>query len=140
PKPIQRILGAGLNSLALLRKVTVNTLRFATGRLKPSPGIHVSVVKFHESLHRGEAPPVPAEEGRRIIALLEDISRRADEDRVQYLAETPPARPPKVLVTGAGGLVGKALAARLALSGEPVRLWLRRPPKKLPEDPNQHLV
>ena len=85
---MQRILGAGFNSLHMLSKVTVNTVRFATGRLKPSPGIHVSVVKFHEALHKGEAPPVPAEEGRRVIALLEDISRRADEDKLEYLAAT----------------------------------------------------
>ena len=86
PKPVQRILGAGLNSLRMLWKVTANTVRFATGRLKPSPGIHVSVVKFHEALHKGEAAPVPAEEGRRSIALLEEVSRQIDDptpERVQ---------------------------------------------------------
>ena len=93
PKPVQRILGAGFNSLHMLAKVSVNTVRFATGRLKPSPGIHVSVVKFHEALHKGEVPPVPAEEGRRVIALLEDTSRRADEDKssLSGRAELPPS-------------------------------------------------
>jgi 2-alkyl-3-oxoalkanoate reductase len=140
PKPIQRILGAGLNSLAMLWKVTVNTVRFATKRLLPSPGIHVSVTKFYEALRHGEAPPVPAEEGRRIIAILEDVSRRADEDKGVYLAEAAPVRQPRILVTGAGGFVGRALVKRLRATGEPIRLMLRRPPAKANEDPNVHLV
>ena len=139
PKPVQRILGTGLNSLRMLWKVTANTVRFATGRLVPSPGIHVSVVKFHEALHRGEAPPVPPEEGRRIIALLEDVSRRADADKLAHLAETRPSRQPRILVTGAGGFLGRPLVKRLQDAGEPLRLLLRRPPKSpLPGGP--HLV
>ena len=67
PKPVQRILGAGFNSpCTCWPKFRLNTVRFATGRLKPSPGIHVSVIKFHEALHNGHPAPVPAEEGRRV--------------------------------------------------------------------------
>src|ERR1035441_6159390 len=89
------ILGAGLNSLAMLWNVTANTIRFATKRLLPSPGIVVSVVKFHEALRKKEAPPVPAQEGRRVIALLEEVSRRADADKLRFLAEREPARQPR---------------------------------------------
>ena len=140
PKPIQRILGAGFNSMSMLWKVAVNTLRFATRRLLPSPGIHVSVVKFHEALHNGTPPPVTAEEGRRIISLLEEVSRRADEDKRRYLEEAPPVRQPRILVTGAGGFVGRALVRRLREQGEPIRLMLRRPPRERSGDPNVHLV
>ena len=129
PKPVQRILGAGLGSLRMLWKVTANTLRFATKRLLPSPGIHVSVVKFHEALQRGDPPPVPPEEGRRAIALLEEVSRRADADKVEYLREKAPARQPRILVTGAGGFLGRTLVARLREAGEPIRVMLRRPPQ-----------
>jgi nucleoside-diphosphate-sugar epimerase len=139
PKPVQRILGAGLNSLGMLWNVTANTIRFATGRLKPWPGIHVSVVKFHEALHNGTPPPVPAEEGRRIIALLEDVSRRADADRCAYLAEAPPVHAPRVLVTGAGGFLGRALVNRLRAEGEPLRLLLRRPAHEPPPS-DLHIV
>jgi 2-alkyl-3-oxoalkanoate reductase len=128
PKPVQRILGAGFNSLHMLSRVAINTLRFAAGKLKPSPGIHVSVIKFHEALHRGEAPPVPPEEGRRVIALMEDVSRRADEDKAAYLAVPNPSLQPRVLVTGARGLLGKALVKKLRKEmHEPLRLLVRRP-------------
>jgi nucleoside-diphosphate-sugar epimerase len=123
----------------MLWKVAGNTIRFATGRLRPSPGIHLSVVKFHEALHQGEPPPVPAEEGRRSIALLEEVVQRADAAKRQYLAERPPVRQPRILVTGAGGFLGRALVARLRESGEPLRLLLRRPPQVPPED-DVHLV
>jgi predicted dehydrogenase/nucleoside-diphosphate-sugar epimerase len=140
PKPVQRILGAGFNSLHMLAKVTVNTVRFATGRLKPSPGIHVSVRKFHEALHHGDAPPVPAEEGRRVIALLEEVSRRADDDKLAYLAEPNSHLRPRILVTGATGFVGRALVERLrAELREPLRLLIRRPPSSPPPD-DLHLV
>ena len=136
PKPVQRILGAGINALQTLVKVSANTVRFATGRLKPSPGIHVSVLKFHEALHEDKAPPIPAEEGRRVIALLEDVSRRADEDKRAYLAEPNPYLHPRILVTGAGGFLGRALVSRLrAETGEPLRLLVRRPPTTpVPDD------
>jgi len=135
PKPVQRILGAGFNALHMLAKVSINTVRFATGRLKPSPGIHVSVRKFHEALHDGKAPPVPAEEGRRVIALLEEVSRRADEDKRAYLAEPNPYLRPRILVTGANGFLGRALVNRLrAETGEPLRLLVRRPPASPPSD------
>jgi nucleoside-diphosphate-sugar epimerase/predicted dehydrogenase len=135
PKPVQRILAAGFNSLHMLAKVSVNTLRFAAGRLKPSPGIHVSVIRFHEALHNGQAPPVPAEEGRRVIALLEGVSSRADQDKLAYLAEPNPHLTPRILVTGANGFLGRALVNRLrAEIREPLRLLVRRPPATAPPD------
>ena len=129
PKPVQRILSAILNALSTLWHVGVNTLRFVTKKLLPSPGIVVSVVKFHEALRKKEAPPVPPEEGHRIIALLEPVSRRADADKLLYLTEREPAQLPRILVTGANGYVGRALVKRLRGKGQPVRVLLRRPPR-----------
>jgi 2-alkyl-3-oxoalkanoate reductase len=140
PKPVQRILGAGFNALDMLAKVSVNTVRFATGRLKPSPGIHVSVLKFHEALHEGKAPPISAEEGRRVIAQLEEVSRRADADKQAYLSEPNPQLHPRILVTGANGFLGRALVNRLrAEYNEPLRLLVRRPPSGPPPG-DLHLV
>ena len=140
PKAIERIAGAGLNSLSMLGKVTANTIKFATKRLLPSPGIHVSVVKFYEALRKSEDPPVSAEEGRRMIAILEDVSERADAEKERRLTPLAPVRQPRILVTGPTGLVGKALVRRLRQSGEPLRLLVRRPPADPAADPDLHLV
>src|SRR5262249_41033438 len=88
---------------------------------------------------KGDPPPVPAEEGRRVIALLEEVSRRADAAKREYLAERQPARQPRILVTGASGFLGRALVARLRQSGEPLRLLVRRPPPN-PLGDDVHLV
>ena len=133
PRAVQRILGAGLNSLGAPWKVAANLVRFATGRLVPSPGIHVSVVKFHEALRKGEPPPVAAEEGRRMIALVEEISKRADADKHYYQqTDSRPLLAPRVLVTGAHGMVGQALVRRLREFPDPLRLAVRRPPETSP--------
>lgn len=129
PKPLQRIIGVGFGSLKSLKDVTLNTLRFATGRLAPNPGIGVAVRTFYDALRTGDAPPIPAEEGRRMVALLEAVSREAD-DAKRTLIEAEKARPlapSRILVTGAGGFLGSALACRLAEGGETVRVMLRRP-------------
>jgi predicted dehydrogenase/nucleoside-diphosphate-sugar epimerase len=134
PKAVQRILGAGVNSLGTLFKVAGNSLRFAAGRLVSNPGIDVSVAKFHEALRKGEAPPIPAEEGRRAIALLEDVSQRADTDKLRYLAENRTVPLPRILVTGALGTLGGALVSRLLQFREPVRVLVRRPPDGGPHE------
>jgi nucleoside-diphosphate-sugar epimerase len=93
------------------------------------------VLKFHEALQDGKAPPVPADEGRRVIALLEEASRCADEDKRAYLAEPNPRLRPRILVTGANGFLGRALVNRLrAETGEPLRLLVRRPPASPPPE------
>ena len=141
PKPVQRILGAMFNSLSVQTQVTANTLRFLTGRLRSSPGIHESVVQFYQALRQGAPPPVPAEEGRRVVAWMEEISERADADKRRLFAEAPPSLQPRILVTGASGFLGGALLRRLRGSGEPVRVLVRKPSPKWAEcGPKVHVV
>ncbi len=83
---------------------------------------------------------MPAEEGRRIISLLEDVSRRADADKQIYLTEYAPIIKPRILVTGATGFLGRALVKRLReQTGETLRLLVRRPPSQ-PAGRDLHLV
>ena len=71
-----------------------------------------------------------------MISLLEDVSGRADRDKEIYLAPANPHLRPRILVTGAGGFLGKAVVRRLRAEwGEPLRVMLRRPPHgALPPD------
>jgi predicted dehydrogenase/nucleoside-diphosphate-sugar epimerase len=139
PKVVQWILGAYLTSLKTLTGVTMNTLRFATKKLRPSPGIFAGVEQFHQALHEGRAAPVTPDEGRRMIALMEDVCRRADADR-DAREERKPLPPARVLVTGAGGFLGRVLLRRLREQGEAVRVLVRRPTAALAEDPNLQVV
>jgi nucleoside-diphosphate-sugar epimerase/predicted dehydrogenase len=140
PKPIQRILGAMFNSLSLMKQVTMNTLRFVLGKLVPSPGIHTSVIRFHEALHAGAAPPIPPDEGRRMVVWMEDVSERADESKRQLMQERPSAQPARILVTGASGFLGSTLLRKLRAQGDIVRVLMRRPSAKMQADPDVHIV
>lgn len=141
PKSVQRLYAAVANSLTTIGSVTANALRMATGRLRPSPGIHAGVRGFHLALRNGKAVPVPAGEGRRIVAWAETAIQGASEAKrqiVQTLA-TPPA-PARVLVTGASGFLGSALVARLIREGESPRVLLRRPSSSLQATPGVKIV
>ena len=141
PKIAQRILGAAANSASTFAKVCANVVRFASGRLVPSPGIGVSVVKFYEALRDGIAPPVSAEEGKRIVTWAERASRGAAKEKQAMLEKAAIAPPPaRILVTGATGFLGRALVARLLTSGESIRVLARRPVPALEGNPRVHVV
>jgi predicted dehydrogenase/nucleoside-diphosphate-sugar epimerase len=141
PKMIQRIVACAANSASTLAKVSANVVRFGTGKLLPSPGIGVSVTKFYEALQQGAAPPVPAEEGRRIVAWAEHATREAvtEKDALEEQVSVPPL-PAKILVTGATGFLGRALVARLLKNGETIRILTRRPVPQFAGNPNVRVV
>jgi predicted dehydrogenase/nucleoside-diphosphate-sugar epimerase len=141
PKMVQRIVMGSANSASMFFKVSGNVVRFATGRLAPSPGIGVSVTKFYEALSQGAPPPVSAEEGRRIVHWAELATRGASADKRAMNAEAAATPPPaKTLVTGASGFLGSALVARLLSNGESIRVLARRPLAGLEGNPRVHVV
>jgi predicted dehydrogenase/nucleoside-diphosphate-sugar epimerase len=142
PKPIQRMGFVMANGLSGAAAMVKNFVRIATGRLKGNPGIQVAVEKFYEALRVGQPPPIPASEGRRMVKLMEEVSAEADAAKeARQQAERSRAVPPaRVLVTGAGGFLGGALVRRLAQSGEPIRVLVRRPAAWLDALPNVHAV
>jgi len=127
PKFLGSVAGTLTNSLKSLWQVPMNVLRFATGKLSGAPGIHISIHKFYESLKEGLPVPVPAIEGRRLIASIDSFCRKADAEKVRHREQQlQPLAPTPVLVTGAGGFLGRALVKRLVNSGETVRVQVRR--------------
>ena len=136
PKFAGIVLAGFKNAVAESFRIPFNVLRFATSRLKPSPGIRSGSTGFARAIHEGIAPPVDAAEGARIVSMMEPACREADRQRTAELEARRASRPAvATLVTGASGFLGGALVRRLRMAGEPVRVLVRRPSAWMSADP-----
>jgi predicted dehydrogenase/nucleoside-diphosphate-sugar epimerase len=126
PKPIAASINAVKQAAGTIWHVPKNVWCLASGSLRPSPGIHAGVLRFHDSLARGCQPPVNMDDARRLVAWMERYCREADAERDRALRVNEVLEPRKILVTGASGLLGRALLDRLRRSGESVRVLVRR--------------
>jgi 2-alkyl-3-oxoalkanoate reductase len=141
PKFIGIVIASLLNALKDIFRIPWNVMRFATGRLKSSPGIQRGAEEFVRALHAGRRPPVSAEEGRHVVALMEAACADADAERAEELAQRfGELRPARILVTGAAGFLGRALVKKLRADGESVRVLVRRAPIWLRDDPGVEIV
>lgn len=128
PKFIGIVLGGVLAAAGDLVRIPWNVLRFATKRLKPSPGIQLGAERFAHAAWTHERPPFTGEDALRIARLLEPVCAAPDAERIaQLAARRAPLPPADALVTGAGGFLGKALVAALRARGTRVRVLVRRP-------------
>lgn len=128
PKFIGIVLNATLSALADAFRIPWNVFRFASGLLKPSPGIQHGAQAFARAALAGTAPPFAGADALRIAALLEPVCAAPDRQRLDLLeSRLAPLPPADALVTGAGGFLGRALVRRLRESGQRVRVLVRRP-------------
>ena len=141
PKFIGMVLSGFANAVKDVFQVPINVFRFATSILKPSPGIRISAIEFVRAIYEGRTPPVSADEGLRIVTLMESACRKADEERTAELAtRLLPIPSVPLLVTGAAGLLGSALVRRLRANGSQVRVLVRRPVPWMQQDSGIQVV
>jgi predicted dehydrogenase/nucleoside-diphosphate-sugar epimerase len=133
PKPVASGIDAMLHATRTFWDVPKNMGRFVSGSLRPSPGIHAGVLRFHKALASGSQASDGMLDARRLVAWLEPICRDADVRRDRQLRVHEELEPRRVLVTGASGLLGRALVARLRANGESVRVLVRRRSPELEE-------
>lgn len=128
PKFIGILLNAFFSAAKDVFRIPMNVLRFATGRLKPSPGIQRGAEAFARAVRDDETPPFTAEDGLRLARLLDPLCAEPDRARLQQLearyVDLPAA---DALVTGAAGFLGRAVVAALRAQGRTVRVLVRRP-------------
>lgn len=128
PKQLHAIINGVRSGLQRLTGSPATLLGFATGRIKPSPGIYAAVRAFYQSLADSSPNPVPPTEGRNAVRWVTAASIAPDADKDALEAQrTQPPPPAEILVTGAAGFLGAKLVARLVADGHRPRLLLRRP-------------
>jgi len=141
PKALSLVWNAVPGSVGRAFKVCWNAALFAAGSVGPAPDIQRSIREFYAALAAGGPPPVPAEEGKRIVTWVEKIARRGDADKVRLKESQTALQPATVLVTGATGFLGCALVKALLASDQSLRLLARRrPAAAIAEDPRVSVI
>ena len=141
PKFIGILLNAFFSAVKDSVRIPLNVLRFATGRLKPSPGIRTGAEAFAKAVRHDETPPFTGEDGLRIARLLDPLCAQPDRERREQLeARYAPLPPADALVTGAAGFLGRAVVAALRAQGKNVRVLVRRPVAAFGDDPGIQTV
>jgi nucleoside-diphosphate-sugar epimerase/predicted dehydrogenase len=109
-----------------------NVYRFLTGKLKPYSGMRNLIHGFYDSIRQATDTPVPAESALAVLEAMDEVWK--DAGKLHPVFRNVPAReevkwaPTKgrVLVTGAGGFLGRRLTEVLAGKGYFVRVLVRR--------------
>ena len=141
PKFIGIVVSAFFTALLDVFRIPWNVVRFATGSLKPSPGIQRSAAEFARALHERRPPPVSAEEGRHVVELMEAICAEPDRERLRELeGRREPLEPVDALVTGANGFLGRRTVNALRAQGKRVRVLVRKPIEDWKNDPDVQMI
>lgn len=141
PKFIGIMLNGFFVALGNVFRIPWNIVRFATGLLKPSPGIRRGAVEFARAARSDTAPPFPGEDALRIARLLQPACAEPDRLRLEQLqSRYQPLPPVEHLVTGAAGFLGRKLVAALRARGQRVRVLVRKPVAAFAADPGIDVV
>jgi nucleoside-diphosphate-sugar epimerase/predicted dehydrogenase len=123
------------HAVQLIAGTVRTTWRVTTRRLGTYPGIGVVIERFYGAIRNANDLPVTSADGERVVTLLEDMwaqAQRRDARAVgqrRWAAGWLPSRgAPAVLVTGAGGFLGRRVVAALRENGHHVRALIHATP------------
>jgi predicted dehydrogenase/nucleoside-diphosphate-sugar epimerase len=128
PKAVERIVNALGESVSSAAQLTWNVGMFALGQIQQYQGLHNFVRAFYDALATSTPLPATAEHARPVVQWTERVAREADHAKGTFYGQYQPSGRPAVVVTGANGMVGRALVQRLINEDEFVRLFVRRLP------------
>jgi predicted dehydrogenase/nucleoside-diphosphate-sugar epimerase len=133
PKALERVLNARREGQAIGRQVRQNVVKFLRGRLMSYHGLQMFIADFYAN----PRAIVSLADARQVVDWTERLARPADEAKRQWLASFPAKLTAPVLVTGAGGFIGRHLLKRLLEQHDRVRVFVRR---EIPADPRVEVV
>ena len=128
PKAAERVINALAESMSSAIQLIENTALFVAGRIQPYQGLHNFVAAFYESLSMDGVMLAGLEQAREVVRWTEEAARVADRAKFEFYGKYQPSPRPAVLVTGANGLLGRALVNRLIEEQQLVRIFVRRLP------------
>jgi predicted dehydrogenase/nucleoside-diphosphate-sugar epimerase len=141
PEPATRLVNTGLESVQSLIQSAGAVSRVLRGKLRQFHGLQALVEEFYADLAAGRAPRVSLAAGRSAVVWTETVAAHGDALKAKFLSRFVAEPRADILVTGAGGFIGRQLVARLAREGRRVRALVRRePPAEWWSDPRIELV
>jgi predicted dehydrogenase len=73
------------DSAQLALATASNAVQVLAKKLKSYPGLYVLIAKFYQSLQQDQQPPVPGQEGREVVRVLEMIRAKAQAEGIRSL-------------------------------------------------------
>jgi predicted dehydrogenase/nucleoside-diphosphate-sugar epimerase len=133
PKAAERIINAATDSITPLIEVPINVLQFLRKKILPYHGLQDLIASFYQALTENGPVPVPISAALPIVDFTERVAREADREYNDSMKKFKLSESGPILITGASGALGSALADRLVARGQEIRLFVRRPPKTIPK-------
>lgn len=141
PEPATRLVNTGLESVKSLLQSAGAVIRVLRGRLRQFHGLQALVEEFYRDLAAGRPPAVTAAAGRSAVVWTEKVAAHGDALKAEFVSRFASQPQADILVTGAGGFIGRRLVARLVADGHRVRALVRRePPAAWWSDPRIELL
>ena len=141
PNFVERVANSVKEGLQIGVQVPWNLARVAGGKLQRYHGVQATVAEFYKSLRTESQVPTTVDDAIPIVHWTEKIASAADAEKKSRVARYSTREPADVLVTGAGGFIGRHLVRELLESTDRVRVLVRRePPQEWIQNPRVDVV